>query len=151
MIYRITNRLNLFSKAYSATRHEIWGSLKVLTLITLIFAITMFWAERAANPTYSFWDALIWPLVKYVEDPAEIVDAPVTVWGKIIGTLVGFLGIAIFAYHNPHKDDEYTVISELEHALAFVRHFVTNEHRRFPHIYKTETQKAIEGQSLFIP
>ena len=54
-------------------------------------------------------------------------------------------------YHNPHKDDEYTVISELEHALAFVRHFVTNEHRRFPHIYKTETQKAIEGQSLLIP
>ena len=54
-------------------------------------------------------------------------------------------------YHNPHKDDEYTVISELEHAFAFVRHFVTNEHRRFPHIYKTETQKAIEGQSLLIP
>ena len=54
-------------------------------------------------------------------------------------------------YHNPHKDDEYTVISELEHAFAFVRHFVTNEHRRFPHTYKTETQKAIEGQSLSIP
>lgn len=54
-------------------------------------------------------------------------------------------------YHNPHKDDEYTVISELEHAFAFVRHFVTNEHRRFPHMYKTETQKAIEGQSLLIP
>ena len=54
-------------------------------------------------------------------------------------------------YYNPHKDDEYTVISELEHAFAFVRHFVTNEHRRFPHIYKTETQKAIEGQSLLIP
>ena len=54
-------------------------------------------------------------------------------------------------YYNPHKDDEYTVISELEHAFAFVRHFVTNEHRRFPHMYKTETQKAIEGQSLLIP
>lgn len=47
-------------------------------------------------------------------------------------------------YHNPHKDDEYTVIAELEHTLAFVRHFVTTEHRRFPHIYKTETQKMIE-------
>ena len=48
-------------------------------------------------------------------------------------------------YHLPHKDDEYTVIAELEHTLAFIRHFVTNEHRRFPHTYKTYTQQMIEG------
>ena len=47
-------------------------------------------------------------------------------------------------YHNPHKDDEFTVISELEHTLAFIRHFVTTEHRRFPHTYKTYTQQMIE-------
>lgn len=49
-------------------------------------------------------------------------------------------------YHLPHKDDEYTVIAELEHALAFIRHFVTTEHRRFPHTYKTYTQQMIEGR-----
>ena len=48
-------------------------------------------------------------------------------------------------YHLPHKDDEFTVIAELEHTLAFIRHFVTTEHRRFPHIYKTYTQQMIEG------
>ena len=48
-------------------------------------------------------------------------------------------------YHLPHKDDEYTVVAELEHTLAFIRHFVTTEHRRFPHIYKTYTQQMIEG------
>ena len=48
-------------------------------------------------------------------------------------------------FHLPHKDDEYTVIAELEHALAFIRHFVTTERRRFPHIYKTYTQQMIEG------
>lgn len=48
-------------------------------------------------------------------------------------------------YHLPHKDDEYTVIAELEHTLAFIQHFVTTEHRRFPHIYKTFTQQMIEG------
>jgi len=48
-------------------------------------------------------------------------------------------------YHLPHKDDEYTVIAELEHTLAFIRHFVTTEHRRFPHIYKTYTQQTIGG------
>ena len=49
-------------------------------------------------------------------------------------------------YHLPHKDDEYTVIAELEHSLAYIRHFVTTEHRRFPHVYKTDTQKMIEEQ-----
>ena len=48
-------------------------------------------------------------------------------------------------YHLPHKDDEYTVIAELEHTLAFIQHFVTTERRRFPHIYKTYTQQMIGG------
>ena len=48
-------------------------------------------------------------------------------------------------YHLPHKDDEYTVVAELEHTLAFIRHFVTTERRRFPHTYKTYTQQMIEG------
>ena len=50
-------------------------------------------------------------------------------------------------YHNPHKDDEYTVIAELEHSYAFIRHLITTEHRRFPHIYKTDTQRMIEELS----
>ena len=49
-------------------------------------------------------------------------------------------------YHLPHKDDEYTVIAELEHSLAYICHFATTEHRRFPHVYKTDTQKMIEEQ-----
>ena len=49
-------------------------------------------------------------------------------------------------YHLPHKDDEYTVVAELEHTLAFIRHFVTTEHRRFPHIHKTYTQQMIEDR-----
>ena len=48
-------------------------------------------------------------------------------------------------YHLPHKDDEYTVVAELELTLSFIQHFVTTERRRFPHIYKTYTQQMIEG------
>ncbi len=97
MTKRLFNGLSLFGKAFHATRREIWVSLKVLAIVTIIFALAMFLAERPSNPDYSFWDALVWTFVKYVEDPADIVDAPVTVFGKIIGTLVGVLGIAIFA------------------------------------------------------
>ena len=47
-------------------------------------------------------------------------------------------------YHLPHKDDEYTIVAELEHALVFIRHIVTTEHRRFPHTYRTYTQQMIK-------
>ena len=46
-------------------------------------------------------------------------------------------------YHNPHKDDEYTVVAELEHTLSFIRHFITTEQHRFSHIFKTYTQQMI--------
>lgn len=87
----------LFGRAFCATRREVWGSLKVLAVVTLVFAVVMYVAEHYENPEFSFWDALVWTFVKYVEDPADIVEAPVTIVGKIVGTLVGVLGIAIFA------------------------------------------------------
>ena len=91
------NGIQLFGKAFRATRREIWASLKVLAIVTIVFATAMFLAERLSNPNYTFWDALVWTFVKYVDDPADIGDAPVTVFGKVVGTLVGVLGIAIFA------------------------------------------------------
>ena len=97
MIRKMFSGIHLFGRAYNATKHQIGVSLKVLAIVTLGFAILLFLAEHSANADYSFWDALIWTFVKYVEDPADIVSAPVTLVGKIVGTLVGVLGIAIFA------------------------------------------------------
>lgn len=88
---------SLFAKAFRATYHQIWVSGIVLALVTMLFAIALFIAEHSANSDYNFWDALVWTFVKYVEDPADIVSPPVTVLGQVIGTLVGVLGIAIFA------------------------------------------------------
>lgn len=89
--------LGLFAKAFRATYHQIWVSGIILLLVTAVFAIALFFAEHSASSDYSFWDALVWTFVKYVEDPADIVSPPVTVLGQVIGTLVGVLGIAIFA------------------------------------------------------
>lgn len=49
-------------------------------------------------------------------------------------------------YHNPHKDDEYTILSELEHTLAYIRHLVKTLIRRYPHEYKSETQLWAEKE-----
>lgn len=49
-------------------------------------------------------------------------------------------------YYQPHKDDEYTVVAELEKCLSFVRNIVTTLDRRFPHIYKSDTQLMAEKE-----
>lgn len=46
-------------------------------------------------------------------------------------------------YHNPHKDDEYCNIKELNKCVEFILHTVQNLHTRFSHQYKTETQKWV--------
>ena len=47
-------------------------------------------------------------------------------------------------YYLPHKDDEYTIMSELEHSLTYIKSIVTYQNRRFPHVYKSETQMYVE-------
>ena len=51
-------------------------------------------------------------------------------------------------YHLPHKDDEYTVIEELEHSLSYIKALIMEISQRYPHHYKTETQKMIESLNL---
>lgn len=47
-------------------------------------------------------------------------------------------------YHNPHKDDEYCVVEELNRCLDFVLKTVGRLKERYPHEYKTETRIMIE-------
>ena len=89
--------LNLFKNAYKTTKHQIWVSILLLMIVTLIFSILMYAAECGVNRDFDYWDALVWTFVKYVEDPADITTSPITVCGQIVGTMVGVLGIAIFA------------------------------------------------------
>lgn len=93
----ITKGLHLFKRAYNATKHQIWVSTLLLLLVTLVFAFFMWIAEGTVNTDFNFLDALVWTFVKYVDDPADVATSPMTILGQIVGTLVGVLGIAIFA------------------------------------------------------
>lgn len=97
MKLRYLESLHLFKRAFVTTRREIAASLLALLFVTLIFTVVMWLAESQNNPDYSFFDALIWTIVKYVEDPADVAIAPQTLIGQVVGTMVGILGIAIFA------------------------------------------------------
>lgn len=97
LIKALFKNLSLLRKAFVATRREAAASMVVLLFLTFIFTVVLWFAEGSGRPEYSLWDALVWVIVKYVEDPAEVATAPVTIFGQVIGTMVGMLGIAIFA------------------------------------------------------
>ncbi len=89
---------SIIHKAYLATRRQIWVSVLYLGVITFILTIILWLAERQADPNFGFWDAFIWPYEKYIGDPGKVVDEPLlSPIGKVIATIVGILGVAIFA------------------------------------------------------
>ena len=87
----------LFIKAFHATKREMLVSVVILVIVTFILATFMYFAEARVRSDFSYFDALVWNFVKYVEDPAEVATGLVTTAGKVFGTLVGVMGVAIFA------------------------------------------------------
>ena len=91
------NNISIFVKAFSNTKHEMWISLQILCIIAIVLSCLMFLAESASNTEYTFMDALTWAFVKFVDDPADIAEPPISTFGQIVGTLIGVVGVAIFA------------------------------------------------------
>lgn len=50
-------------------------------------------------------------------------------------------------YYLPHKDDEYTSISDLQHTLDYTLWIINNLQQRFPHTYMSETQQRIASMN----
>ena len=94
----ITEGIHLFKTAFKNTRRQIFVSGIFLVAITCVLTVILYLAESRVDPEFSFWDAFIWPYEKYLGDPGKVVDDPLmSPIGKFIGTLVGIMGVAIFA------------------------------------------------------
>ena len=94
----ITEGIHLFKTAFKNTRRQIFVSGIFLVAITCVLTVILYLAESRVDPDFSFWDAFIWPYEKYLGDPGKVVDDPLmSPIGKLIGTLVGIMGVAIFA------------------------------------------------------
>ena len=90
--------IRLFKTAFMNTRRQICVSGIFLVAITCVLTVFLYLAESRVDPNFSFWDAFIWPYEKYLGDPGKVVDAPlISPIGKFIATLVGIMGVAIFA------------------------------------------------------
>ena len=90
--------IRLFKTAFMNTRRQICVSGIFLVAITCVLTVFLYLAESRVDPNFSFWDAFIWPYEKYLGDPGKVVDDPlISPIGKFIATLVGIMGVAIFA------------------------------------------------------
>jgi len=98
---KITNMysgIRLFKTAFRNTRRQIFVSGVFLVAITCVLTVILYLAESRVDPDFGLWDAIIWPYEKYLGDPGKVVDDPLmSPIGKFIGTLVGIMGVAIFA------------------------------------------------------
>lgn len=91
---------SLFFKAISNTKHEMWVSLQVLVVITIILSVILFVVEHMAQPNVytNLWDSCLWAFMSYIGDPGHFAEfVPVTIIGRVIAVLIGIIGIAIFA------------------------------------------------------
>ncbi len=90
--------IRLFKTAFMNTRRQICVSGIFLVAITCVLTVFLYLAESRVDPNFSFWDDFIWPYEKYLGDPGKVVDDPlISPIGKLIATLVGIMGVAIFA------------------------------------------------------
>jgi voltage-gated potassium channel len=93
------NSFELLWHAIKDARRPMWASLQVLIVITVILATIFYFAEHAAQPEeYNYWKSLLWAFTRYIGDPGKFSGAgPITVVGRIVASLIGIVGILIFA------------------------------------------------------
>ena len=99
-VFRYMKAFNVLSRAIRSKKDEMVVSLQFLTIITLILSFVLFFVEHEAQPEVynNGWISVVWAFAQYIGDPGNFADTPpITFVGRLIATIIGILGIAIFA------------------------------------------------------
>lgn len=99
-LIRYLNSFNLILNAIKNKKTELYISMQLILLLTFVLSVLMFQVEHKVQPNNfkNVWDSFLWSLSKYIGEMAGYGKfSPVTSLGMLLGTIVGILGIAIFA------------------------------------------------------
>lgn len=99
-IFRYMKSFRLLVQAFNSKKEELGISLQFLCIITVILAFLLYFVENSAQPEVfdNGWKSVIWAFSQYIGDPGNFADfQPITFIGRLISTVIGVLGIAIFA------------------------------------------------------
>ena len=94
-----SNSFKLLWQAIRSSRESMWASIQVLIVLTVALATVFYFAEHKAQPEeYDYWRSLLWAFTRYIGDPGKFSgDGPITFTGRLIASLIGIVGILIFA------------------------------------------------------
>jgi voltage-gated potassium channel len=99
-ILRYLPAIDLLKASISNKKNELLVSFETILILSLLLSIGLYYAECDVDGTRfsSISQALLWSVAKFIGDIGGYGDfVPDTAIGKILATLNGLLGIAIFA------------------------------------------------------
>ena len=91
---------NLVFNAIKNKGKELILSMQLVVFLTVILSALLYHIENSAQPDNfgDIIDAFIWSLSKFIGGVGGYGDfEPITLWGQVMATIVGLLGIALFA------------------------------------------------------
>ena len=91
---------NLVVNAIKNKGKELILSMQLVVFLTVILSAVLYHIENSAQPDNfgDIIDSFLWSLSKFIGGVGGYGDfEPVTLWGQVIATVVGLLGIALFA------------------------------------------------------
>ncbi|MDC0338665.1 ion transporter [Flavobacteriales bacterium] len=91
---------NLVVNAIKNKGKELILSMQVVVFLTVILSALLYHIENSAQPDKfgDIIDAFVWSLSKFIGGVGGYGDfEPITFWGQVMATIVGLLGIALFA------------------------------------------------------
>jgi voltage-gated potassium channel len=143
-LFNLVKSHALIINAMRSKKYELYISMQVVILITVILSAILYFVENPSQPENfsSITDAFLWSISKFIGEIGGYGDfAPITLMGKILATFVGILGIAIFAVpagiiasgfveeiesikkseENDHFYDKIAASFSTEHLVNYIR------------------------------
>lgn len=92
--------IQFFWKGIKAAKSDMWASLQVLVIATIVLGTLMYFVEHTAQPdVYDNWyDPYVWGLMSYLGNPGKFSPGePITMVGRWIAICISIIKILLFA------------------------------------------------------
>lgn len=98
-VFRYLRSFRMLREAFVSKAKEMFISLQVLLIVTLMLSFALYFYEHAAQPEVynNGLRSVIWAFAQYVRNPGLTNAMPITLEGRFIAFFVGLLGVALFA------------------------------------------------------
>lgn len=99
-VFRYMHSFKLLQRAFASKTKEMIISLQFLVIVTLMLSFVLYFYEHNAQPDVynNGLKSVLWAFTQYIGDPGGFADTPpVTFAGRFIASIIGLLGIALFA------------------------------------------------------